>query len=172
MKSKHVISTNEFQDFIKSCRQYCRLLETSNSNVLVELQTLLLELYSNGLKLQTIDLDSNVDFKEKLDDKEFEIVKSRSSELIGENQYYWTIFDPTENVFGNESPVMGDLLDDVMDIYKDLKYQLMIFDLNTEESIENAVWGMKFDFWHHWNNHAIDAIRTIHYVIEKTEKYK
>jgi len=42
----------------------------------------------------------------------------------------------------------------------------------TEESIENAIWGMKFDFWHHWSSHAVDAIRTIHYVIEKTEKYK
>lgn len=172
MKSKQVISTKEFQDFLKSCRQFCGLLETINSNVLVELQKSLLELYSNGLNLQTIDLDSNVDFKEKLDDKEFEIIKNRTSELLGENQCYWTIFDPTENVFGNESPVMGDLLDDVMDIYKDIKYQLMIFDLNTEESIENAMWGMKFDFWHHWSNHAIDAIRTIHYVIEKTEKYK
>jgi len=48
----------------------------------------------------------------------------------------------------------------------------LIFDLNTEESIENAIWGMKFDFWHHWSSHAVDAIRTIHYVIEKTEKYK
>jgi len=172
MKSKQVISTKDFQDFIESCRKYCGLLETNDSNILVELQKSLLELYSNGLNLQTVDLDSNIDFKEKLDDKEFEIIKNRTSELLGENQYYWTIFDPTENVFGNESPVMGDLLDDVMDIYKDIKYQLMILDLNTEESIENAVWGMKFDFWHHWSNHAIDAIRTIHYVIEKTEKYK
>ena len=172
MKSKHVISTKEFQNFLKSCRQYCCLLETTDSNVLVELQKSLLELYSNGLNLQTVDLDSNIDFEEKLDDKEFEIIKNRTSELLGEHQCYWTIFDPTENVFGSESPVMSDLLDDVMDIYKDIKYQLKIFDLNTEESIENAVWGMKFDFWHHWSNHAIDAIRTIHYVIEKTEKYK
>lgn len=89
-----------------------------------------------------------------------------------EHQCYWTIFDPTANVFGNELPVMGDLLNDVMDIYKDIKYQLMIFDFNTEESIENAVWGIKFDFGHHWSKHAIDAIRTIHYVIEKKEKYK
>lgn len=56
-----------------------------------------------------------------------------------EHQCYWTIFDPTANVFGNELPVMSDLLNDVMDIYKDIKYQLMIFDFNTEESIENAV---------------------------------
>lgn len=151
------------------------LLETNyknDSNDLVELQKSLLELYSNGLNLQTIELDSNIEFEEKLDNKEFETIKKQTSELLGENQCYWTIFDPTENVFGNESPVMGDLLDDVMDIYKDIKYQLMIFDLNTDESIENAVWAMKFDFWHHWSNHAIDAIRTIHYVIEKTEKYK
>ena len=173
MKSEQAISTKEFQDFLRSCRNYCELLENRQSSKgLLKLQKFLLELYSNGLNLQTIELESNKDFGEKLDDKEFDKIKKWTSEMLGENQCYWTIFDPTENVFGNESPVMGDLLDDVMDIYKDIKYQLMIFDLKTEESMENAVLAMKFDFWHHWSNHAIDAIRTIHYVIEKTEKYK
>jgi len=66
---------------------------------------------------------------------------------------------------------MGDLLYDILDIYKDIKRQLIVFELNTKGSCENSVWSMAFDFWHHWSNHAIDAIRTIHYVIEKTEKY-
>jgi hypothetical protein len=119
------------------------------------------------MNLQTIELISNVDFDEKLNDKVFDKIKNQTSESLGEIQCYWTIFDPTENVFGNEKPVMGDLLDDIMDIYKDLKYQLMIFDLGTADSKENAVWGMRFDFWNHWSHHAIDAMRTIHYVIEK-----
>lgn len=166
MKSEEVISTKEFQDFLRSCRNYCEFMETKqNSEGLLKLQKFLLELYSKGLNLQTIELESNKDFEKKLDDKEFDRIKKLTSELLGENQCYWTIFDPTENVFGNESPVMGDLLDDVMDIYKDIKAQLMIFDLKTKESMESAIWAMKFDFCHHWSYHAIDAIRTIHYVI-------
>lgn len=73
MKGKQVISTIEFQDFLKSCRQFCGLLETTDSNVLVELQKSLLELYLNGLNLQTIELDSNIDFKENIDEGEFEL---------------------------------------------------------------------------------------------------
>ena len=179
MNSKQLISTKEFQYFLKSCRNFCELLENKNdSDGLLKLQKTLLDLYTNGLNFQTIDLESHKTFKEKLDDKKLEIVKNWISELLGENQYYWTIFDPTENVFGNESLVLGDLLDDIMDIYKDIKCQLMIFDLNTDESIKNAVWAMKFYFGHHWSNHAIDAIDAIdailaiHYVIEKNEKYK
>lgn len=172
MNYKQVISTKEFQDFLKSCRDYCALLETDDSNTLFQLQKALLTLYVSGLNLQTIDLDSNKDFDHKLDQKELEVVEYRTSQLLGENQSYWTTFDPTENVYGNEPPVMGDLLDDVMDIYKDIKSQLPVFDLNTEESMENVMWSMHFNFWHHWSNHAVDAIRTIHYVIEKTEKYK
>ncbi|MEM1359809.1 MAG: DUF5063 domain-containing protein, partial [Bacteroidota bacterium] len=119
-----------------------------------------------------VDLDLNEWFEKSIDEKEFEYVKNRTGELLGTSQYYLTIFDPTENIFGDEAPVIGDLLDDILDIYKDIKRQLLVFDLNTEASIESAIWGMKFDFWHHWSAHAIDALRTIHYVLEKTEKYK
>lgn len=175
MKREQLISTAEFQDFLKSCRGFCHLLEIDDSNDptdLLQLQRLLLELYSNALDFPTIDLELNVDFKKTLARGELEIIRNRASALLGEHQYYWTIFDPTENIYGNEAPVMGDLLDDIMDIYRDIKRQLIIYDLNTAESIENAVWGMKFDFWCHWSNHAIDALRTIHYVLEKREKLK
>lgn len=80
MKSKQVISTIEFQDFIKSCRNYCELLELKDeidsTEYLIQLQKPLLELYSKALNLKTIDLDSNTDFEEKLDDKEFELVEN------------------------------------------------------------------------------------------------
>ena len=173
MNYKNVISTEYFKSFINSTRKFCSYIESiQNENYLIELQRLLMEIYTNAMNLKTIELESNVEFQERLNDKEFGSIKTRTSNSLGEAQVYWTIFDPTENVFGEEKGVMGDLLDDIMDIYKDLKYQLMIFDLNTDDSIENAVWGFKFDFWYHWSNHAIDAMRTIHYVIEKTEKYK
>jgi len=168
MDYKEVISSIGFQEFLDAARGYCNLLESERTNnYLLDLQKALLAIYSHGMNLPSIGLISNVDFNEKLDRTEFDEVKNRTSESLGEIQVYWTIFDPTENVFGNEKPVMGDLLDDIMDIYKDIKRQLITFDLNTNDSIENAVWGMRFDFWNHWSHHAIDAIRTIHYVIEK-----
>jgi len=173
MNYKNVISTDDFKSFLNSVRKFCLFIESNqDENYLIQLQHLLLEIYSNAMNLKTIELESNVEYQEKLNDQEFEAIKISTSNSLGQIQAYWVIFDPTENVFGEEKGVMGDLLDDIMDIYKDLKYQLMIFDLNTVDSIENAVWGFKFDFWHHWSNHAIDAMRTIHYVIEKTEKYK
>jgi hypothetical protein len=176
MKTNPITPTIEFQKFIKSCRNYCDLLEikdeTDSIYYLVQLQKALLKLYSNGLNLKSVDLKSNKNFEKKLNNIEFELIKKQIGKLLGEHQYYWTIFDPTENIFGNESPVLGDLLDDILDIYRDIKSQLMIFDLNTNESIESAVWGMKFYFWQHWSNHGIDAMRTIHYVIEKIKKYE
>jgi len=173
MNWKEAIDSEDFQQFIEACRDYCTLLENrTKSSSLLQVQKALLNLYSKGLNLQTIDLVSNEDFQEKADNDLFESVKQQTAELIGKQQYYRSIFDPTENVFGSEKPVIGDLLDDIMDIYKDLKHQLMIFDLNTEDSMESAIWSMKSDFWFHWSHHAIDAMRTIHYIIEKTEKHK
>jgi hypothetical protein len=176
MKSEQVILTSEFQYFIASCRSYCELLECNGevdpTVFLGAIQKLLLEMYSKAVNHRTINIEFDAEFEVEIGKDRLEGIMKRTSERIGENLCYWAVFDPTENVFGNEAPVMGDLLDDIIDIYKDVKRQLLIFDIKTIESRESAVWGLNFLFWNHWGAHAIDAMRTIHYVLEKTEKYK
>jgi len=176
MKAEQVIATIEFQEFIKSCRSYCEILERNeeidSTEFLIAVQNLLTQLYAKAVNFRTVELETDVEFKREIEKEKFKKIMNRTSENIGQNQLYWTIFDPTENVFGNEPPVMGDLLDDLMDIYQDIKRELLVLDIDTVESRESAVWGSNFLFWNHWGLHAIDAMRTIHYVLEKTEKYK
>jgi hypothetical protein len=47
------------------------------------------------------------------------------------------VFDPTKD--DDIEPVCGDLLDDLGDIYKDLKNSLLLFDKGTPAEIESAV---------------------------------
>jgi len=146
--------------FIGSCRNYCAWIESDrkikSEGYLLYLQKLLLDLYVQALYLEKNDEISHKNFSSELDPVQLNLITNRTSENIGEHQCYWTTFDPTENVFGNEAAMMGDLLDDVMDIYKDVKRKLMTYDLGTKESMQDALWGMKFDFWHHWSCHAVD----------------
>ena len=60
----------------------------------------------------------------KLEEKEFEKILFFISERL-DNRYYWHVFDPSNQV--DTEPVCGDLLDDLGDIYKDLKRSILIF---------------------------------------------
>jgi hypothetical protein len=74
---------------------------------------------------------------------------------FGQFDYYWEVFDP----YHLEEPVGASLTDDILDIYKDVKKGILIYENN--EHVE-AVWHWRFDFETHWGSHAVDAIRALH----------
>jgi hypothetical protein len=72
-------------------------------------------------------------------------------------QYYWELFHSVTKE--PEEPVCGDLVDDLLDIYKDVKEGLLAF-----ESGERvlAAWHWRNTFGFHWGRHATSAIKALH----------
>lgn len=79
---------------------------------------------------------------------------------INIDQYdrYWKVFDP----YNLEEPVSMSLIDDILDIYKDVKEGILLYERS--EQIE-AIWHWKFQFEIHWGRHAINAICALHSAI-------
>ncbi|MGE5479640.1 MAG: DUF5063 domain-containing protein [Chloroflexota bacterium] len=168
MTVEQIIKTKEFSEFYQNALEFCESIDNyktkSKVDFLEKIRQNLLCLYSAGLKLQLVDLQSDVDFDENIDDQEFKNVLKSIGDRLQDARYYWHVFDPT-NVEDNEL-VCGDLLDDLGDIYKDLKYSIMIFNLDKPDCQESALWQFKFDFDEHWNDHCINALTAIHYYLE------
>ncbi|MBL7852751.1 MAG: DUF5063 domain-containing protein [Cyclobacteriaceae bacterium] len=161
-----VIELKETKDFLLTARNYCAFIEstdTTDIEYLRKLQSLLLTLYLNATNLPWTTLEHEEEFKDKLSKEEFDKILSVIADKVGQNRYYWEVFDPTNEK--DTEAVCGDLVDDLGDIYKDMKYGLMIFDLGTMASKEDAVWDMKFGFEKHWGRHAISALKTIHFLL-------
>ncbi|WP_376785316.1 DUF5063 domain-containing protein [Siminovitchia terrae] len=70
-------------------------------------------------------------------------------------EYYWEIFNP----YNFEAPVCTSLTDDVLDMYKDVKKGIFLFERKKQKE---AFWNWKFHFKTHWGGHAVDAIRALH----------
>jgi hypothetical protein len=68
---------------------------------------------------------------------------------------YWEVFDP----FAHSEPVGGSLSDDGLDIYKDLRGGLALWDGHSKIA---GIWEWRFFFEIHWGNHAVDALRVLH----------
>jgi hypothetical protein len=79
-----------------------------------------------------------------------------------EPNHYRECFNPFEL---EAEPVIGSLLDDLGDIYVDLRQGLDTLDRGTPEQASDAVWNWKFSFESHWGEHATGAIRALYWLL-------
>lgn len=70
--------------------------------------------------------------------------------------YYRTVFDPAPTL--HDAPVMGDVGDDLVDTYKDVKLGLLLF---VQGRTEEAVWNWAFSHRIHWGCHVVGALAAL-----------
>jgi len=159
-----LIQADNFGDFLKSVRNFCDFIEndkTENYVTFLRLtQTHLQSLYFGVQKLEFVELNYNSDFEDTMTKTQLEKVLTNLADRL-HNRFYWHVFDPTKE--DDTEPVCGDLLDDLGDIYKDLKNSLLLFDKGTPAEIESAVWTFKWSFDNHWGDHCTNATYALHY---------
>jgi hypothetical protein len=71
-------------------------------------------------------------------------------------QHYSEIFSP---LVPQDEPVVGDLADDLVEIYRDIAAGLHWLDAGR---VDDALWEWGFNFQVHWGEHASSAIRALH----------
>ena len=142
--------------FIDIARKFCLFIESySGETFLKELQSYLLALYQAGNNLPEVDMLEDRDFEKTLDDDFFERINALVARRLTVNRYYLHVVDPSNEQ--EREIVFGDLLDDVGDIYKDLKRSLAVFDIGSKGAENAAYWKFKWYFDHHWGDHCANA---------------
>ncbi len=71
--------------------------------------------------------------------------------------FYRTVFDP--DPASAEEPVLGDVGDDLLDTYKDVKAGCALYD---QGQVQDALWHWSFMHRIHWGKHAVDALAALH----------
>jgi hypothetical protein len=159
MQSK--TQSSVFENYLSLARKYCDSCESAligdQRQFLSHIQGLLLEIYSQG-RLMPETSTSGQDF-----DSMFERDDKAVQDMIAEKvsfSYYWQTLEPFSV---DESPLgLGDLLDDLGDIYIDLKRASLLYDSNLNGAKQQAYWKFKFDFDHHLADHTMNAMKAIH----------
>lgn len=86
-----------------------------------------------------------------------------SQRKLGDWDLYWQVFDPTKD----NKAIYGTLADDIADIYRDLKQGLILKEAH-QAPPEDIIGDWRLGFYSHWGKHAIDALRTIHFLLAET----
>jgi len=151
---------------MKVAEHYCAFVETEKAqgfSYLIKARDVLLNLYANALKLPDVPVTSDVRFEQTVAKDDRTAIFEKLASNIGNARFYWETFDPTEEL--EQKPTYEDLMDDMADIYWDLKTSLQTYKLGTPDAQEHALWEMKFTFGAHWGYHNINALRALHYWI-------
>ena len=109
------------------------------------------------------------DFRGELDIADYKVPDGRGHlrpkviSVTGPLQYYACFFAPVADLFNAKDPVVGDLLDDLLDICGDLLPGLRAFDSGRDELLGGChfAWSSLPGFWH-WGQHALGAMTALH----------
>ncbi|MCE4557500.1 DUF5063 domain-containing protein [Roseateles cellulosilyticus] len=90
-------------------------------------------------------------------------MKANLSQFSG--LYYREVFDPDPQL--NDEVVIGDVADDLLDIYLDLRRGLLTFERGEDQK---ALWHWSFSHRIHWGRHCVGALMGLHgMVLSKQE---
>lgn len=152
--------------FSKAARQYCSWAEASPSESGAELQRglrLLSEVYAAALDLPEVSA-ALADTESGLSQQDWKSIFRRFGSLPIDA--YSEVFDPS--VVPGEPPVVGQIADDLADVYRDLVHGIRLLEHGrAEEAV--ATWQMNFRI--HWGRHAVSALRVMHCLAETTHAW-
>jgi hypothetical protein len=149
-------------EFSKLADRYCSWtdsLQKEDTVDLGEVLALLSELFNNALVLPLLDSGETDEEAERLTQDEWKLIHKKYTPIPF--QYYNEIFDPHD--FSETKPVVGDLHDDLADIYRYLKQGLILYEKGLAG---DAAFEWKSSFSYHWGEHVLSAMRAI-YMFER-----
>ncbi len=153
----HSISADEFASHSRKFVAWCETkhVEESDEHFRSEAQRLIAMLYAVGCGLELVPFMDWPDIPD-LTKSQLDGVAANLARLPF--RHYWSVFVPSEIGDGIAEPSCGDLLDDFLDIYRDIRHGLMLFD--SGHSIGAVYhWHQMFS---HWGHHVLDALSALH----------
>ncbi|AFY44530.1 DUF5063 domain-containing protein [Nostoc sp. PCC 7107] len=141
--------------------KYCDWAEGYSDNPeqdIITARKLLAELHLGIIDLLEIDLpDMNCEEEVETVRSSYELSSIYQRLKILPIDNYWDVFEPL-NLEDNQ-PVLNSIIDDLNDIYQDLKRGLIIYN---QAYFMEALWEWCFHFEIHWGAHLVGAQRAIH----------
>ncbi len=164
--------------FASVAHEFCSAIDSAPNldriELLVQVYRILPQLISEAISLPNMELNDDESQEEesrksqararlRLSDAQWGQLYEFLKVKLGDFNLYWEVWDPTKD---NEA-IHGSLADDFADIYRDLKEGLNLSEAH-QSLPEDNIWHWRFGYYSHWGKHAIDALRTIHFLLEET----
>ena len=151
------------QDLVTAARRFVNAVEAHND--VNEIHAALALLYAVALSLEYQRSESS-EFEFPHISHEQWVACHRDMQLLTEKYFYHAVLHNLFDMTKEPEYGLGDLGDDLADIWRELKPGLMHIDAG--KSINDVVWHWQTMF-SHWGDHAAYAISTLHRLLYDDE---
>ncbi|EEF62830.1 DUF5063 domain-containing protein [Pedosphaera parvula] len=141
------------EEFVNNVRKFCQWAESSQHEVQTARELLLALMQGVSYLPADYTEESETEYPER-SREDWKADYKRFADFPF--QYYWKIFSPCN--LDEETPVTGDVHDDLADIYEDLWHGLQALDLGDATYARNYWYESYFI---HWGHHASSAVYAV-----------
>ena len=143
------------QKFADSARRYCAWCEGPAGDAATEMRTAFALVLALLNAIAAVEQGRGGGDSQGIPHEDFMKMHRRFASLPF--QYYRSEFDPLD--LEPEGDGMGDIADDLADIWRDLKPPLQLFD---SADFAGAAFEWRYRFGIHWGRHAASALYPLH----------
>lgn len=162
----HPVYSKNVLEMLTVANDYCLTMakvENKNKSSLIDyLQKICPLLYIKGSLLPDIEVQNSEANEKFMTEEEWERLFNELRKKFAKDDEFW--FMDNSDISNNE-PVNGSLSECFTDIYQDLKDFLDLYQKNSLDAKENAVYELKRAFEPGWGLHIVNAHKALHYII-------
>lgn len=154
-------------DLVTIAGEYCTFTENtarfSKPDFLDKARKLLAMVYlkmSLLPKFEAIFEDENEKF---VTEEDWDFIHGSVQQKLGFHDEYREVFDPLTHEQVEQST--ASISDNLADIYQDLKNFVTLYNIGTEEMMNDALWECQLNFEEFWGQKLLNALSAIHKVV-------
>lgn len=112
-----------------------------------------------AMRLPEVEAGEEVDSPVEVSNEQWRAMYQRIGQMLPWAGYYWEASYPFAEDEVGSGAVLGDLIDDLTDIWRDLQDGLLALGAGLAIGDVQAQW--RRDYWLHWSHHALSAMRML-----------
>lgn len=160
------VYSQNITEFVTVASEFCSFAENtlrfSKKDFLDKSRKLLPLLYLKGSllpKLESIFDDENEKF---VTEEEWDFIKESVRKKLGFHDEYREVYDPLTHEQVEQST--ASISDNIADVYQDMKNFVTLYNIGTEEIMNDALWECQLNFEEFWGQKLVNALKAVHMI--------
>lgn len=157
-------------EFVTVAAEFCMFLEKveifHKQASLEKLQKLIPLLYLKGSLLPVLESRTDAANEKFVTEDEWFHIRDLVALKLGSHDAYQASVDPV--LQDTDEPVGGAISEDMADVYQELKDFITLYNIGTEEIMNDALWECRENF-NAWGGKLLNALKAVHQVLYSGE---
>lgn len=165
--NSEIVYSQEVTEFVAVVGEYCTFVENTlrftKRDFLDKSRKILAVIYLKMSLLpafETIFDDENEKF---VTEEDWDFIQASVRRKLGFHDEYREVFDPLTHEQLEQST--ASISDNMADLYQDLKNFVTLFNVGTEEIMNDALWECQLNFEEFWGQKLLNALKAIHNIL-------